>query len=410
MRILMLAQFYPPIMGGIERHVKNLGSALALRGHKVAVATLRHPGQPEFEMDGDVRVYRVRGTMQRVAALFSVDRQHHPPFPDPETTLEIRRVVAEERPQIVHAHNWIVQSFLPLKAWSGAKLVRTLHDSELMCVQMRLMYRDTIPCSGPEFGKCLDCAAHHYGRVKGAATLSGNWTTNHVERALVDEYLPVSMAIAKSNGLLTGRTPFQVVPNFVPDDVAQVPPHLDIADPRLASLPPRGFILQAGDLSPDKGINVLLDAYAGMEAPPPLVLIGRRVPQSPDNFPPGVTVIEGLPHDLLMEAWRRSLFAVVASTGVDACPTTTIEAMACGKAVVGTLTGGIVDQIEDGETGFLVPPGDPVALRGAMARLVAEPELRDRMGIAGERRSSAFKAHAVVSQVEKIYESLCNRC
>ena len=55
MRILMLAQFYPPTIGGEERHVRNLSAALARRGHDVTVATLQQSGLPNVEMDGDVK-------------------------------------------------------------------------------------------------------------------------------------------------------------------------------------------------------------------------------------------------------------------------------------------------------------------------------------------------------------------
>lgn len=403
MRILMLAQFYPPIVGGIEQHVKSLGAALAARGHEVSVATLWHPGLPEFEMDGAVRVYRVHGLAQRFAGLYITERKHSPPFPDPEAMLALRRVIAQVRPEIIHAHNWIVRSFLPLKKWSRAKLVVTLHDCSLTCVQMRMMYRDIELCSGPKFAKCLRCSAHHYGSVKGAATLLGNQAMNGLERSRVDMFLPVSRAVADANRLTGTNVPFQVVPNFVPDDIAAAQ---DQADPRLSQLPQDGFILQVGDLARDKGIGVLLDAYAGLASPPPLVVIGRRLAESPAAVPPNVTVVEGWPHALVMLAWRRSLFGTVPSTCLDACPTVTLEAMASGRPIVGSRIGGIVDQVVDGETGFLVPPGDVAALRQAMARLMADPELRARMGEAAKRKVVEFQSSAVVNKIEQVYQSL----
>src|SRR5258708_3921801 len=119
MRILMLAQFYPPTIGGEERHVRNLSIELAARGHAVSVATLWHEGLAEYEMDQGVRIHRIRGTMQRMAALFSEqERQYAPPFPDPEALNAIRHILASEQPDIVHAHNWLVHSFTPLKQWS----------------------------------------------------------------------------------------------------------------------------------------------------------------------------------------------------------------------------------------------------------------------------------------------------
>ncbi len=94
------------------------------------------------------------------------------------------------------------------------------------------------------------------------------------------------------------------------------------------------------------------------------------------------------------------------STCLDACPTTALEAMACARPLVGSRIGGITDLIADGETGFLVPPNDASALRRAMARLIADPELRARMGEAAGRRAAQFKAKAVVSEIEEVYHSL----
>lgn len=403
MRILMVAQFYPPIVGGVERHVHSLATALAARGHSVAVATLWHSGLPEFEVDQGVNIYRVHGTVQRFGALFTVERQHAPPFPDPEVLLALRRIIAIERPEIVHAHNWMIHSFLPLKAWSRARLVMTLHNCEVTCAQMRFMYRDTELCSGPRLTKCLDCTAHHYGTVKGTGILFGNSTMSRFERTAVDMFLPVSRAIADANRLTHAPAHFQVVPNFVPDDVADVN---DDADPRLSQLPSEDFVLQVGDLVPDKGINVLLEAYRRLPSAPPLVLIGRRLSTSPRELPPNVTLIEGLPHDLVMRAWRRSLFGTVPSTCLDASPTVTLEAMCSGRPVIGSQIGGIQDQIVDGETGFLVPPGDREALRRAMERLIMDPALRARMGQAAKHRAKQFQASTIVSRIEAIYTAL----
>ena len=57
MRILMLSQFYPPIIGGVEQHVRTLSVELVSRGHDVAVATLWHKGLAEFELDQGVRTH-----------------------------------------------------------------------------------------------------------------------------------------------------------------------------------------------------------------------------------------------------------------------------------------------------------------------------------------------------------------
>lgn len=401
----MLAQFYPPLMGGIERHVQNLGRALVKRGHQVSVATLWHAPLPEFEILEGVRIHRLRGTLQRMTALFTTDRQHSPPFPDPEITLALSDLLKKEQPEIVHAHDWMVRSFLPLKRRSGLALVRTLHDCELACAQMRYMYLDEQLCSGPTLRRCTNCATHHYGPLKGPVTLYANFGMSALEKQLVDVFIPVSRAVADANQLYVTQPFVQVTPNFVPEEVAD---ETDISLPG-DPLPAADFILQVGDLVPDKGIEILLQAYARLADPPPLVLIGRRTPRSPSELPAGVILIESLPHGWIMEAWRRCIFGTVASTCLDASPTVTLEAMSCARPIIGSRLGGIVDQVSDGETGILVEPGDPEALRSAMQRLITDPQLRARLGQAARARVQAFQAQTVVGKIEEIYRQQLHR-
>ncbi len=66
---------------------------------------------------------------------------------------------------------------------------------------------------------------------------------------------------------------------------------------------------------------------------------------------------------------------------------TPVEAMACGRPVVGSDTGGIRSTVVHGKTGFLVPPRDPDSLAERLAQLAADPALRARMGEAGRLRA-----------------------
>ena len=62
------------------------------------------------------------------------------------------------------------------------------------------------------------------------------------------------------------------------------------------------------------------------------------------------------------------------------------EAMAHGRPVVATAVGGLVDAVEDGVTGLLVPPRDAAALRAALERLLGDTELRRSLGAAARER------------------------
>ena len=87
-----------------------------------------------------------------------------------------------------------------------------------------------------------------------------------------------------------------------------------------------------------------------------------------------------------------------------------LEAMAQGKPVIATKVGGIVDVVDDGETGILVPPGDVVALAEAMITLLEDEDLRIRMGRSGRAKiDTKFSAQTMVSQIKEVYEKLIIR-
>jgi glycosyltransferase involved in cell wall biosynthesis len=406
MRVLMLSQFYPPVIGGEEQHVQSLSIELASRGHDVTVATIQHSGQAKFEIDHGVRVYRIRSLVQRVPCLFSDNRrQHSPPFPDPEATLELRHIISRERPQIVHAHNWLGRSFLPLKAWSGARLVVTLHNYNLVCAKVDLMHHEA-PCNGPSITKCLGCSAQHYGFLQGMPIVLSNWMMGWIQQSAVDMFLAVSQAVAASNGLVGSRLPFRVIPNFIADDssVSQ-----GDSDPYVVQLPTEDYLLFVGALGRIKGVEVLLDAYAGLTNAPPLVLIGY---QTPDwqlralDCPHNVFILKDWPHEAIMEAWHRCSIALIPSLWTEPFGIVALEAMSMGKPIVASHVGGLTDIIIDGETGFLVPPGNSQALQEAIQRLLDDPKQRKCMGDRAKQRVMEFQAKSVVPRIEQVYHEV----
>ena len=94
----------------------------------------------------------------------------------------------------------------------------------------------------------------------------------------------------------------------------------------------------------------------------------------------------------------------------EALPIAVLEAMAMRLPAVATRVGGVPEVVDDGTTGFVVPPGDEAALRGALARLVADPALRERLGAAGQAHVQAhFTLEQMVQQVEHLYDALAGR-
>ncbi len=397
----MISDFYWPFLGGVEQHVRTLSHALQRRGHDVAVATLWREGLAAQEDDAGVQVHRLRSSTQRLGTLYSTpQRTWAPPVPDPEVTVGLRRVLRACSPQIVHGHDWLARSYLPLKPFRRAPLIMSLHYYTLSCAKKNLM-RDGAPCSGPAPDKCLRCSAHHYGAIKGMGVAASNWLMGAAERRGVDRYIAVSHATALGNGLANGAT--TVIPNFLPAQqhalAADLKPYLD-------QLPAGDFFLFVGDLRPMKGVDVLLAAYRTLDNPPPLVLIGKVWPDTPQSFPPNVHILRDWPNAAVMAAWQRSAVAVVPSIWAEPFGIVVIEAMAGATPVVASCVGGIPEIVEDGVSGILVPSGDTGALAQALARLTHDVPLRRRMGEAARHRATDYDAAVVVPQIEALYQQV----
>jgi glycogen(starch) synthase len=408
MKILMLAQFLPPMLGGEERHVWTLARALAARAHDVTLLGFAtSPEQPAESSSDGVRIVRVTTSASRLPMIYSdPGRPNALPLPDPAVSRAIRNELSRSRFDVIHAHNWIVNSALGPAARAGVPLVMTLHDYSHICATKRLMEYGKHKCAGPSLTRCLPCASSHYGATGPVIVAANAWSARR-RADLVTHFAAVSSAVAgavtledntgwpKGAGLSA-----EVIPNFIPDEIV-----LDEIPPTAADAP----LLFVGDLAPDKGVPTLLEAYRLLEGAPPLVLAGRSAPGVEWDLPNGVQWVGALPHDQVLSLFRSARTVVVPSVWSDPCPTVVLEAMAAGRPVVAAASGGIVDMVVDGVTGVLVPPGDAAALAGAIDSVLRDPDRSRAFGAAGRDRAREFTVSSVVERIERMYDGAIAR-
>jgi glycosyltransferase involved in cell wall biosynthesis len=95
----------------------------------------------------------------------------------------------------------------------------------------------------------------------------------------------------------------------------------------------------------------------------------------------------------------------VMSSVTEGLGTSLLDAMAAGKPVVATMTGGIPEVVVDEETGFLVPPRDHAAMAEAIVALLKDEALRRRTGEAGRARAcTLFSAERMVQETLRVYQ------
>ena len=404
MRIFQVTDGYPPpLTGGRDLHVRLLTHELARRGHEVEVATLAGPNGACTEMDDGIPVHRIEGWSRALSRFYAdPERPFHPTVPDPGMVRSLADLIRQRRPDVVHAHSWILHSLLPFLPTSQTRLVVTMHDYGLVCPKTTLVRGEGV-CDGPGFAKCVACATGQYGKIRATAITIGLTATQRLRRR-ADRYIAVSTPVAQGCRSLVAdsQRPIEVIPPFLPDDSFQT---LDAARP--AFVPAEGpYVMFAGALGPHKGVDVLLEAYEGVDRAVPLVLLGLRRQDTPHRFPDGVIVAENVPHGDVLRAWAHCAIAVVPSRWPEPCPLVALEAMAAGRPVVASAVGGLPDLVLDGTTGILVPPGDVSALRASILQLLTEPERRVRMGRAARQRALGYSASTLVPQIERVYQEV----
>jgi glycosyltransferase involved in cell wall biosynthesis len=153
-------------------------------------------------------------------------------------------------------------------------------------------------------------------------------------------------------------------------------------------------VLYVGRLSPEKNVETLVEALGDLD----LVVAGDgplrdRVPQA----------LGAVPHADVERLLERAS-VVVAPSDREGFGVAAAEAMAFGRPVVAAAGGALLELVTDGETGLLVPPRDAPALREAVQRLLADPDLRERLGRAARARArERFGWDAVIERTLEVY-------
>ena len=122
---------------------------------------------------------------------------------------------------------------------------------------------------------------------------------------------------------------------------------------------------------------------------------------------------KGLSRSVSFLGWRKELAEIYADLDIvvltslnEGTPVSLIEATASGRAVVATRVGGVPDVVKDGVTGFTVPAGDLDLFVQKIETLLQDPELRERMGVAGRKDVQVFSKEILFKNIWTLYEEL----
>ncbi len=308
----------------------------------------------------------------------------------PAAAKAMREMIEDEHIDLVHVHNvWPLVSPSALvgagQAYGGrgVPVVMKLADYKLTCPAGQHL-RDGKICS-----KCVGGREHWRGnRLWSAANAVRNVSARlrDVFGRNVTLFLP-NTRFVRDHFVACGfrREQMHVLPNFI-----DLPRKLPQARPSTGT-----FAAFVGRISPEKGVATLLEASRRSGVPVKIAGNPSPMPGITEGLPPTVKFVGKLTRDRIAPFLAEARMAVVPSEWWECFGLAAAEAQAVGLPTITTDIGGLPEVVRDGETGLVVPPGDPGSLATAMQKVWLEDDLADRLGGAAAEHARNQFSHDV---------------
>lgn len=390
MKILLIND-YGTATGGAELQILSLREGLQNRGHEVRLFTSGCPFVQGSPVLADYKCFGSKSHLQVLSQTANISAY-----------LELKKILREFRPDVVH-----VRMFL----WQLSPLILPLLKP-FPSLYQTAVYKSICPIGTKILPDKTPCY-HQPGRVclnTGCLTPQ-SWLILMIQRRLWQQWQAAfDTVVALSDRMKTrleveGISPVQVVYNGVAQ--REMRPSL--------TTPPT--VAYAGRLSPEKGINILLQAFAQVitQVPQAQLLIAgegkeeRKLRQLAQqlNIEQNITWLGYIPRSELEKAFNCAWVQVVPSVWDEPFGNVTTEAMMRGTTVIASAVGAQPEIIDEGVTGFLVPPNDVQAWSNTLVRVLKNQDLAEKMGQAGRKRAiNYFSEDYRTENFIKIYQQL----
>jgi glycosyltransferase involved in cell wall biosynthesis len=382
MRILYISHGYPPTLSGVTLVVEKLAEEMVRRGHSVTVAAASNDRVTHTEHAEGVQIVRLQSRSNPFwsdGALPVVSQA------------ELRQIVREADPDIVHSHETALLSL---------QLLRLGLDHEVPMVAT-CHYLPRFVSQYVGWDGRLDVLAESIVWEYAIRLL------NQFDHAVFPSHTQASAFMDR--GL---TVPTTVISNGVDRDRYQ-PGRDGVARVEATYRLPIGRrVLFVSRLAKDKRIDVLLRAMLHLrQAGAHLLLVGigddeHRLKEITRDLglEDRVHFLGFVPEQDLPCVYRASdLFAIASECEVQSIPT--LQATATGLPVIAVNAAALPELVTNGANGFLVPPDDPDALANAALKILADANLEAAMGMASLKISRRHDNAPTFDAHERLYES-----
>lgn len=386
MRVLLVVHQYSPYrLGGTEVYTRNLAAELARRGHEPVVYFRadvdERPFAAQEEILDGIRAHRVSAPLVGWRAHPLVE--FYRTFRNPDIERDFVAFLEAEHPDIVHFQHAMALSarLLPLAQGLGYPSFLTLHDYWFICANSQLIWPDARICTGKAGGlNCARCALARLGGgprtlplrpllaplflwrdgvVRRAAWAAARWISPSL--FLMDRYrqagFPEERLTFLENGLDLER-----LRGF----------------PRRPATGGRVRFTFIGSLAWQKGVHVPVEAFRDLPADRARLRIYGNLQTFPaytarllELHNPQTTEFMGpVPNTEVGSVLAETDFLLVPSLWYENSPVVIQEANASAVPIIASKLGAMVEKVHEGQTGWLFPPGDSVALRQLLLRVI----------------------------------------
>jgi glycosyltransferase involved in cell wall biosynthesis len=390
---VLIVHDYGTLHGGAEQMSITLRNGLRARGHdaRLFASTAQPLPLP------NVADHTCYGTMTSARRVLQVV--------NPSAAMRLRALLREYRPDVLHVRMFLTQ-LSPLILPLLRQVPSLLHvvNYDLICPLNTKLLPDGSACHERAGMSCYrnGCLPPLGVARTMSQRLMWRWWSDAFDLIVTNSQW-VRRRLAEE-GIAVDETVWNGVP---------VRPQR----PPLGSIPIVAF---AGRFVAKKGVDVLLRAMAQVVAhiPDAMLLLAGDGPERPDieaaiaayRLTPHVRVLGYLPKSELEHQFSHAWVQAVPSLWEEPFGLVTAEAMMRGTATVASDTGGTSELVQNGISGFTIPPGDIEGLAQALICLLSNRQLAEKMGQAGRRRALAeFSEDRAVVRFEQLYAQLLSR-
>lgn len=235
------------------------------------------------------------------------------------------------------------------------------------------------------------------------------WLYSQLDRLIFDSQISTDVFLSTNPTINPNKLGIVHTSIVVPEDTVPVDVRKEFNIPETCTV-----AMFHGRLDPEKGIDTLMDAVEQIkEKDFKLVLIGKGSDEYTEHLKTTINS-KGIAKKIIFAGFRHPVlpyvagadFGILASTVREGCPLSPQEYMSQGRPVIVTNNGGQREYVVQEQNGLLVPPGDVKALADAIARMVDDVALRQRLG---QQAKADFDDHLnythYYDQIKTIYNA-----